>query len=120
MSVIQGGIDIDFDIARVYFLYDLAEGADRAAHSHRELHQVYLAMSGSFDVHLTDGRVSETITLSRPNAGLIIPPGVWRRINRFSPGAVCFVLASEVYLESDYIRDYNDFMRYAAEQMAVE
>ncbi len=73
-------------------------------------------MSGSFDVHLTDGRVSETITLDRPNSGLIIRPGVWRRINRFSPGAVCFVLASEVYLESDYIRNYDDFVRYSAEQ----
>jgi len=117
LSVIEGGIDIDFKIARVYFLYDLAEDAERAAHAHRELHQVYLPMSGSFDVHLTDGRFSETIRLDKPNCGLVIRPGVWRKINKFSPGAVCFVLASEVYLEEDYIRDYNEFLSYAAEQV---
>lgn len=117
LSVVEGGIDIDFAIARVYYLYDLPEGAERAAHAHRQLHQVYLATSGSFDVHLTDGRVSETITLDKPNCGLLIRPGVWRRIDRFSPGAVCFVLASHLYLEEDYIRNYDDFMRYAAEQL---
>lgn len=120
LSVIQGGIDIDFDIARVYFLYDLAEGAERAAHAHRNLHQVYLAMSGSFDVHLSDGLRTETVTLDRPNSGLVIRPGVWRRIDRFSPGAVCFVLASEIYMEEDYIRNYDEFVRYAADKVAVD
>lgn len=117
LSVVEGGKDIDFNIARVYFLYDLTEDAVRAAHAHRELHQVYLAMSGSFDVHLTDGQVSETVRLDKPNCGLVIRPGVWREIDNFSPGAVCFVLASEVYREEDYIRDYDDFVKYAAAQM---
>lgn len=120
LSVVEGGIDIDFNIARVYFLYDLAEDAMRAAHAHRELNQVYLAMSGSFDVHLTDGRISETITLDKPNCGIVIRPGVWRKIDRFSPGAVCFVLASEVYREEDYIRDYDEFVKYAGELVATE
>lgn len=120
LSVIQGGIDIDFDIARVYFLYDLAAGAERAAHAHRNLHQIYLAMSGSFDVHLTDGVHEEKITLDRPNCGLVIRPGVWRRIDNFTPGAVCFVLASEIYQEDDYIRNYDDFVEYTAQQMAAQ
>lgn len=120
LSVVEGGTDIDFNIARVYFLYDLAEDAVRAAHAHRELHQVYLATSGSFDVHLTDGQVSETITLDKPNCGLVIRPGVWRKIDKFSPGAVCFVLASEVYREEDYIRDYDKFLEYASERVISE
>jgi oxalate decarboxylase/phosphoglucose isomerase-like protein (cupin superfamily) len=120
LSVIEGGNDIDFNIARVYYLYDLPEGAERAAHAHRDLHQVYLPMSGSFDVHLTDGSTAETITLDRPNCGVLIRPGVWRRIDNFSSGAVCFVLASEVYTEEDYIRNYDEFVRYAAEQVTSD
>ena len=77
-------------------------------------------MSGSFDVHLSDGLRTETVTLDRPNSGLVIRPGVWRRIDRFSPGAVCFVLASEIYMEEDYIRNYDEFVRYAADKVAVD
>lgn len=120
LSVVEGRADIDFDIARVYFLYNLAQDAVRAAHAHRELHQIYLAMSGSFNVHLTDGLVSETVTLDKPNCGLVIRPGVWRKIDKFSPGAVCLVLASDIYREEDYIRDYDEFVKYAAEQVAGE
>lgn len=119
LSVIQGGIDIDFDIARVYFLYDLPEGGERGGHAHRNLHQIYLAMNGSFDVHLTDGHNSETVRLDQPNHGLHIRPGVWRTIGNFAQDSVCFVLASEIYSEDDYIRDHSKFMDYVSQQQGI-
>jgi dTDP-4-dehydrorhamnose 3,5-epimerase-like enzyme len=102
-----------FKIERVYFLYDVPAGSVRAGHAHKALHQVLLAVAGSFDVRLNNGRAEERVTLNRPNVGLLIGPGVWREIDNFSSGSVCLVLASKVYDEADYIRDFDVFMKRA-------
>lgn len=114
LAVIEGGQDIDFEIRRTYHLYDVPSGSERAGHAHKRLHQLYLAPSGSFDVHLEDGVVSETITMNRPNIALRIRPGVWRTIDNFSSGSVCFVLASDHFAESDYVRTHEEFVRRSA------
>ena len=111
LAVIEGGQDIDFEIRRTYHLYDVPSGSERAGHAHKRLHQLYLAPSGSFDVHLEDGVTSQTITMNRPNLGLRIRPRVWRTIDNFSSGSVCFVLASELFLEADYVRTHDEFVR---------
>ncbi|HVZ16965.1 MAG TPA: FdtA/QdtA family cupin domain-containing protein [Terriglobales bacterium] len=113
LTPIEGGKHIPFEIRRVYYLYDVPGGSTRAGHAHRKLHQVFLALSGSFDLHLDDGYRQEKIFLSRPNIGLYVRPGVWRLIENFSSGALCFVLASEPYDEADYIRSPDEFRRYA-------
>ena len=112
LTVIESSLDIEFDIARVYYLYNVPVAAERAGHAHRALDQVYLALNGSFDVHLDDGSVRETVTLNRPDQGLYIRPGVWRTIDNFVESSVCFVLASALYNEDDYIRSYDDFQAY--------
>ena len=111
LTPIEAEKDLPFAIRRVYFIYDVSRGAMRAGHSHKELQQVLIAVSGSFNVHLDDGRSRTTFTLSRPNIGLYVPKMMWRDIDEFSGGAVCLSLASEHYMESDYYRDYNDFLR---------
>ena len=111
LAVIEGGRDIDFDIRRTYHLYDVPSGSERAGHAHKALHQLYLAPAGSFDVHLEDGAVAQTITMNRPNIGLRIRPRVWRTIDNFSSGSVCFVLASDHFSESDYVRSHDEFVR---------
>jgi dTDP-4-dehydrorhamnose 3,5-epimerase-like enzyme len=103
---------VPFPIERVYFLYDVPSGAVRAGHAHRELNQVLIAISGSFDVSLNDGRQQELIKLNRSSVGLMIGPGVWREINNFSSNAVCLVLASSYFDEAEYIRDFDDFLRH--------
>lgn len=114
LAVIEGGRDIDFVIRRTYHLFDVPSGSVRAGHAHKELHQLYLAPSGSFDVHLEDGVFSQTITMNRPNVALRIRPRVWRTIDNFSSGSVCFVLASEHFSEADYVRTHEEFVRRAA------
>jgi dTDP-4-dehydrorhamnose 3,5-epimerase-like enzyme len=104
---------LPFDIARVYFLYDVPSGSTRAGHAHRALQQLLLPLSGSFDVRLHDGRREERVTLNRPHRGLHIRPGVWREVDNFSSGAICLVLASAYYDEADYIRDFDDFLAFA-------
>ena len=111
LTFVEGGNHIDFDIKRVYYLYDVPGGAERGGHAHRELKQVIIAMSGSFDVVLDDGHVSQRFHLNRSYMGLYIPSMVWRELDNFSSGAVCMVLASEVYDEGDYYRDYDEFRR---------
>ncbi|MGY0393088.1 sugar 3,4-ketoisomerase [Bizionia sp. KMM 8389] len=103
---------IPFDVNRVYYLYDVPSDSYRGGHAHKKLYQVLIALSGSFDVHLKDGDNEIKITLNKPNKGLLIVPGIWREIGNFSSGSVCLVLASEVYDESDYIRDYTEFCRF--------
>ncbi|WP_413711022.1 sugar 3,4-ketoisomerase [Rhizobium sp. Rhizsp82] len=110
LTFIEGGNHIPFDIARVYFLYDIPGGADRGSHAHRKLHQLMISTSGSFDVILDDGMEKKQFHLNRSFQGLYISPMTWRYLDNFSSGAVCTVLASEVYDESDYIRDYNVFL----------
>lgn len=109
LSVIEAEQDIPFAIKRVYYLYDIAGGSERGSHAHRSLHQFILAVSGSFDITLDDGFIKETITLNRSYIGVYVGPMTWRTIHNFSSGAVCLVLASAHYSESDYIRDYQNF-----------
>lgn len=100
---------LPFPIRRAYYLYDIPAGASRAGHAHRRLQQAMVAVSGSFRVTLNDGQHPESVWLSRPDQMLLLPPMVWRELDHFSAGAVCLVLASEVYDESDYIRDEVSF-----------
>lgn len=109
LSFVEGSRHVPFDIARVYWLYDVPGGAERGGHAHRELEQVIIAMSGSFDVVLDDGTISQRFHLNRSYAGLYIPQMVWREIDNFSSGSVCMVLASRPYEEDDYIRDLAEF-----------
>lgn len=110
LTVVENGKTIPFDVRRVYYLYDVPGGESRGGHAHRELRQLLVAASGSFDVVLNDGQIKRTITLNRPYQGLLIVPGIWRELDNFSSGSVCLVLASLKYDERDYIRDYNDFL----------
>ena len=112
LTVVENSKTIPFDVKRVYYLYDIPGGESRGAHAHRELKQLVIAASGSFDVVLDDGNVKRTVTLNRPYQGLLIVPGIWRELINFSSGAVCLVLASLKYDENDYIRNYNDFLSY--------
>lgn len=112
ISVVTGRGNVDFDLRRVYYIYDLPVGAARGAHAHRSLHQLIVAVSGSFSVTVTDGREQRTFRLDRPYVGLHLVPGLWRTLDDFTSGAVCLVVASESYDESDYIRDYDEFLKY--------
>jgi dTDP-4-dehydrorhamnose 3,5-epimerase-like enzyme len=109
LAFVEGGLDIGFEIKRVYYTYDVPSQSTRAGHAHRALRQMYIAVSGAFDVVLDDGRMRRTVTLNRPDVGLTIVPGIWREIINFSTNAVLLVLASEHYDETDYIRRYADF-----------
>ena len=112
ISVVENGRDVPFDVKRTYYLYDVPGGESRGGHAHKELRQLIIAASGSFTVTLDDGHVKRTFTLNRPYHGLYVVPGIWRTLDDFSSGAVCLVLASEKYDTSDYIRDYNEFLKY--------
>lgn len=103
---------IPFETKRVYYLFDVPSSAKRGGHAHKSLSQVLIALSGSFDVVLKDGKSIQTITLNKPDKGLLIDTTIWRELENFSSGAVCLVLASDVFDEEDYIRDYEDFMNY--------
>jgi dTDP-4-dehydrorhamnose 3,5-epimerase-like enzyme len=111
LSVIEGDI-LPFTIKRVYYLYDVPSNSTRGGHAHIDLMQCLIALSGSFDVVLDDGRNKKVITLNRPDVGLIIPTGIWRELENFSSGGVCLSLVSDVYKESDYIREYSDFLSF--------
>jgi hypothetical protein len=112
ITVIENQETIPFEVNRVYYLYDIPGGEERGGHAHKELNQLLIAASGSFDVVLNDGNVKRTVTLNRPYQGLLIVPGIWRELNDFSSGAICLVLASHKYDEADYIRDYDTFLKY--------
>jgi len=109
LSVIENDI-VPFDIKRVYYLYDVPSGSERGGHAHKELKEFLVALSGSFDVVLKDGEEQEIVTLNKPYEGLLINPGIWRELQNFSSGSVCLVVASEVYIEEDYIRDFDEFL----------
>jgi dTDP-4-dehydrorhamnose 3,5-epimerase-like enzyme len=113
LTFIESGRHIPFEINRTYYLYDVPGGATRAGHGHKALHQLMIAMSGSFDITLDDGFEKKIIQLNRSYNGLYIPPMMWRDLDNFSSGAVCMVLASAFYDEEDYFRNYDDFL-YAA------
>ncbi|MDO5774803.1 MAG: FdtA/QdtA family cupin domain-containing protein [Spirochaetales bacterium] len=112
LTVVQNEKEIPFDVKRCYYLYDVPGGEERGGHSHKQLRQLIIAASGSFDVRLDDGHVKRTFTLNRPYQGLFVVPGIWRDLDNFSSGSVCLVLASEVYQKEDYIRDYNEFLEW--------
>lgn len=113
LTFIEGGRHVPFEIKRVYYLYDIPGGAERGGHAHKELQQLIIAMSGSFDVVLDDGYATERLHLNRSSYGLYVGTMVWREIDNFSSGSVCMVLASTLYDEADYYRDYDAFLRAA-------
>ena len=109
LSVIENDV-IPFKIKRVYYLYDVPSGAERGGHSHKEQQEFLVALSGSFDVILNDGNHQKTVTLNKPFEGLLITNEIWRELKNFSSGAVCLVIASDVFSEDDYIREFQDFL----------
>ena len=119
LTVVQNGDSADspngtlpFNVKRVYYLYDVPGGEERGAHAHRDLSQLIIAASGSFIVTLDDGKCKRSFFLNRPYQGLYVKPGLWRDLGDFSSGAVCMVLASDVYQKEDYIRDYDEYLEY--------
>lgn len=112
LTVVENGKTLPFDVKRVYYLYDVPAGESRGAHAHKELEQLIVAVSGSFRVTIDDGNCKRSFFLNRPYQGLYLKPGLWRDLDDFSSGAVCMVLASEIYEPDDYIRDYNDFIEF--------
>lgn len=112
LTPIESGADVPFDIKRIYYLYDVPGGESRGAHAHKALHQLIIAASGSFTVTLDDGKNKKSFNLNRSYYGLLVVPGIWRDLDDFSSGAVCMVLASEVYQPEDYIRDYDEFISF--------
>lgn len=110
LTFIEGGQHVPFDIARVYYLYDIPGGTDRGGHAHKGLHQLIIAVSGSFDVVLDDGRDKKIFHLDQSDSGLYVCPMLWRELENFSSGSVCLVLASNLYDEADYYRDYGEYL----------
>jgi dTDP-4-dehydrorhamnose 3,5-epimerase-like enzyme len=110
LTFIEGGNHIPFEIKRAYYLYDVPGGAERGGHAHKELHQLIIAISGAFDIVLDDGRQKKRYHLNRSYFGLYVCPMIWREMDNFSSGAVCLVLASNLYDEADYYRDYEKYL----------
>lgn len=111
LSFIEGNRHVPFDIKRIYYLYDVPGGSERGGHAHYDLQQIIIAMSGSFDVNLTDGIAKKKFHLNRSYYGLYIPTMIWRDLDNFSSGSVCLVLASDIYKEDDYIRDFEQYKK---------
>ena len=111
ITIVEGELNIPFHIERIYYLYDIPGGESRGGHAHKELHQLIVAASGSFEVLLDDGINKKIVRLNRPNYGLLVVPGIWRELFEFSSGAICMVLASHKYDETDYIREYDSFSK---------
>ncbi|MCK9311185.1 MAG: FdtA/QdtA family cupin domain-containing protein [Bacteroidales bacterium] len=109
ITIVEGHVNVPFSIRRIYYLYDIPGGESRGGHAHKELYQLIVAASGSFDVLLDDGLNKKIIRLNRPDYGLLVVPGIWRELFEFSSGSVCLVLASEKYDEDDYLREYDYF-----------
>jgi len=110
LTFIEGNSHVPFDIRRVYYLYDVPGGAERGGHAHKNLSQLIIAMSGSFDVVLDDGTEKRRFHLNRSYQGLYVCPMIWRELDNFSSGSVCMVLASNTYDEADYYRDYDEYI----------
>jgi len=111
ITPVEGMKDVPFDIARVYYLYDVPSGSERGGHAHKELQQLLVSVMGAFDVILDDGRNKKTVHLDRAHYGLYIPRMIWRKLANFSSGGICLVLASLPYDEGDYYRDYDAYMK---------
>lgn len=112
MTVLENNINIPFEIKRVYYLYDVPMGSERGGHAHYDLQQYVIAASGSFRFVLDDGTGKKEVFLNNPSKALHIKPGIWREMKDFSSGSVCLVLASNKYDETDYIRDYDNFLKF--------
>jgi dTDP-4-dehydrorhamnose 3,5-epimerase-like enzyme len=111
ISIIEGGITFPFPIERSYFLHNVAKGSSRGGHSHKSTYQCLVAISGSFDVVLSDGDETKIIHLNNPNKGLIIVPNVWRVLENFSEKSICLVYASKIYDEDEYERNFEIFLK---------
>ncbi len=111
ITSINSLIEVPFNINRIYYLYDVPGGESRGGHAHKELQQVIIAASGSFDLIIDDGRNKRIFSLNRPYYGVLMPKGLWREIDNFSSGSICLVLASHNYDEDDYIREYDDYLK---------
>jgi hypothetical protein len=112
ITPVSNNLEIPFAIKRIFYIYDIPGGEDRGAHAHKECHQFLIAASGSFEIEMNDGNTKRTIMLNRPYYGLHIPPGIWAAEKGFSSGAICLVLTSHKYTESDYIRDYKEYLKF--------
>jgi dTDP-4-dehydrorhamnose 3,5-epimerase-like enzyme len=110
LTAVDNNVQIPFDIKRIYYIYDIPGGLNRGGHAHKKLQQLVLALSGSFDIIIDDGKSKRTFQLSRPNVGLLLPSGLWRELSNFSSGSICMVLASDLYDEQDYFRNYEAFI----------
>lgn len=119
ITIVEGNKNIPFDVKRIYYLYDIPGGEDRGAHAHKELKQLIIAASGSYTVILDDGLNKKIVTLNRPDYGLLIVPGIWRELMEFSSGAICLVLASHGYDETDYLRDYKQFLKFKENDSSI-
>lgn len=117
LSVVENTDAYPFAVRRVFYLYDVPGGSERGGHSHYEAQEFIIAVSGSFDVMITDGHSTRVVTLNRPYHALYIPAGVWRSLDNFSSGSVCLVLTSHEFSESDYERDYNRFLQLTANKL---
>lgn len=111
IAVIEKDV-VPFEIKRVYYLYDVPSSAKRGGHAHKDQIELLIALSGSFDVILKDGKITQTVTLNKPDKGLLIKTNVWRELENFSSGSVCLVVVSDVFKEEDYIREYDDYLHY--------
>lgn len=111
LTPVHNNKEIPFDVKRVFYLYDVPGGESRGAHAHKACHQFLIAASGAFEVLLDDGIAKRVVQLNRPYIGLHVPPGIWASEINFSSGSICLVLASHLYDENDYIRDYNDYLK---------
>ncbi|MBQ3539915.1 MAG: FdtA/QdtA family cupin domain-containing protein [Bacteroidaceae bacterium] len=116
LTAVENGKTADFDAKRVFFIYDIPGGVSRGGHAHKTLHELIIAVSGSFDVYVHDGNRERSITLNHPSRALFLPHGVWEELRNFSSGAVALVLASTEYRPEDYIRDFDTFLEYKREQ----
>lgn len=116
LTALQNNIDIPFNVKRIYYLYDVPMGSDRGGHGHYELEQYIVAASGSFTFILDDGKNKKEVFLNDPSKALYIKPGIWREIVNFSSGSICLVLASMEYTERDYIREYEDYLKYRVQK----
>ena len=109
ITIVEGHKNVPFDVRRIYYLYDIPGGAARGGHAHKELYQLIVAASGSFNVLLDDGQNKKVVTLNRPDYGIMVVPGIWREFMEYSSSAICIVLASHNYDENEYFRDNQDF-----------
>jgi hypothetical protein len=115
ITPVINNVDVPFGVRRVFYIYDIPGGEDRGAHAHKECHQFLVAASGSFEIELNDGTVKRTVMLNRPYFGLHVPPGIWSAEKGFSSGAICLVLTSHGYNAEDYIRDYQEYVKFQNE-----